>query len=433
MTRSDFRVRAAIGTWRTVQRYPRLAAALRRPARSAWQLIAPSDVQVMPGSAADWPFVVRDRRRNAGVVLVIDDKIPEFDRHAGGLFVFQLLDILLDAGIKVLYLPDDRYPRQPYTRLLQQRGVEVLHGHFNLEHWLQLNAAYLDAVLIARPHVASKYIREMRRFSRARLVYYTHDLHFLRERRRYESTGDAEALRESERLKAIETWIARSVDVVATPSVDELPEIERLRPRARAVAIPPFAEATASTRGTPSPLGERHAVIFVAGFSHVPNVHAAETLVNEIMPIVWERHREAAVFLVGSNPPERVGALAKDGVTVTSFVPDLQPYYDRARVSVNPLFFGAGVKGKILSSLEAGVPVVTTLIGNEGIGLTDGVNVLLGATPVELADQVLRVFDDPTLATSLADAGGRFLEERFSRQQTQSALFDALELAPPGV
>jgi glycosyltransferase involved in cell wall biosynthesis len=146
------------------------------------------------------------------------------------------------------------------------------------------------------------------------------------------------------------------------------------------------------------------------------------------MPLVWERVPDARVLLVGGYVTPEVAALASRRVEVTGHAPDLAPLWARARMSVSPLRYGAGVKGKIVSSLEAGVPVVTTAVGNEGIRLAAGVEALIGETPAELAAHVLALYADPARATALAEAGRRVVHERFSVARARADLFAALGL-----
>jgi glycosyltransferase involved in cell wall biosynthesis len=97
-------------------------------------------------------------------------------------------------------------------------------------------------------------------------------------------------------------------------------------------------------------------------------------------------------------------------------------------MSVSALRYGAGVKGKIVSSLEVGVPVITTSIGNEGIGLEPNVEALIGETPEELAQHIIRLFNDCILLRALSDAGKRVVAERFSEAEARTAFFRALGL-----
>jgi glycosyltransferase involved in cell wall biosynthesis len=171
-------------------------------------------------------------------------------------------------------------------------------------------------------------------------------------------------------------------------------------------------------------------VVFVGAFDHLPNVDATLVLVEDVMPVVWASFPGCRAILIGDHVPARVSALASDRVEVTGHVASLDPYWARARLSVAPLRFGSGVKGKIIASLEAEVPVVTTAIGNEGIGLRDGSEVLLGETPTQLADAVMSLLADAELARSLAETGAAVLEQRFSEDRVRRDLLAALEARP---
>lgn len=380
-------------------------------------------------------FLARERAHVNGVILVIDDEIPQYDKHAGALTMFQYLGMLAESDFKVIFAPyQHRNASQPYTNALQQKGVEVLYGDFDLSAWLGANGNHIDYVWVARPDIAHHCIPLIRRTTSARLLYYTHDLHYLREMRRYEVDGDAWALQESHRLRLIETGIFRAVDCVTTPSGEEAEIIRELAPGQEVRVLQPYfyrMQHETSPAGE-TPLAERQEIIFVGGYRHVPNVDAAILLVRSVMPIVWKRVPQARVRLVGSHPPPEVEDLAGDRVMVTGFVPDVAPYYALARMSVSPLRYGAGVKGKIVSSLEAGIPVVTTEIGNEGIGLVPGVEALVGTTPDEIAELVIRLFEDPDLPNALAEAGHRVIRERFSEERARDGFFEALGLRHSG-
>jgi glycosyltransferase involved in cell wall biosynthesis len=145
------------------------------------------------------------------------------------------------------------------------------------------------------------------------------------------------------------------------------------------------------------------------------------------MPHVWVQEPGARVVIVGQQPPERIRASAGDRVTVAGHVPDLAPFQATARALVAPIRYGAGVKGKILTSLAAGVPVITTTVGNEGIGLVDGEDALIADTPQRIAEQAIRILRDDALAERLGDAGRLFVAERFSEAVTRAQLRAALE------
>ncbi len=375
--------------------------------------------------ASDGLFTARDSRHYAGVALVIDDKVPEHDRHAGGLTLHQYVTLLHDLGLKVVYCPADLAASQPYTGALQQRGIEVVLAPDTMQAWLSRNGRHVDRVWIARPSIASAWIEALRRETGAPILYYTHDLHYLREMRRFELEGDWWAREESTRLKRVEFDIFARADVVMSPSGEEAAIVRREVPTATVRAIPPYLFA--SSDNPPPPLtaedfAARRDIVFVGGYDHPPNVDAAIWLADEIFPLIQARVPQARLVILGNRPPPSVTALASDHVRITGYVADLAPYYADARMSLSPLRYGAGVKGKVVGSLQAGVPVVTTPIGSEGIGLRDGEDALIGNTAAEIAACAIRLFEDPELCARLAASGEAVVRERFSIEGATKAM-----------
>jgi glycosyltransferase involved in cell wall biosynthesis len=121
------------------------------------------------------------------------------------------------------------------------------------------------------------------------------------------------------------------------------------------------------------------------------------------MPIVWQSLPDLQVTLLGSHPTEAVKQLANERVTVTGYIQDVTPYFLSHRVFVSPLRFGAGMKGKIGQSLEYGLPVVSTMVGAEGMGLTDEYDVLIADDKQHFAEQIIRLHEDEKLWNCLAD------------------------------
>lgn len=420
-------------TWRR-RVYDRLPHRLRGPTRSTADALTQlrGELDRRRRSRVALPSEP-DPGAEAGTILVIDDHIPEHDVHAGALTVLHYLEILLGEGRYVLFHPDDGVRAEPYAGRLERLGVRLLASDADAEGWLAAHGRRLDWVMLSRPHVARHWLRTIRRSSDTRVAYLAHDLHHVRERRRYDATGDRDALSESRRLLEIEQQLFRDVDAVLTFSPDEVPVITALAPAAHVrVVTPAFyaePEPTASAMVRP-PLEDRRDVIFVGAFDHLPNVDAAIVLVREVMPLVWASFPDTRVILVGGHVPAQVSALASDRVEVSGHVASLEPYWARARLSIAPLRYGSGVKGKIIASLEAGVPVVTTAIGNEGIGLRDGREVLLGATPTQLAAATTALLTDAEQARSVAAAGTAVLEQRFSADRVRQDLLAALEVGP---
>ena len=136
---------------------------------------------------------------------------------------------------------------------------------------------------------------------------------------------------------------------------------------------------------------------------------------------------------MGGDYPKEVLDLHGDSIEIIGRVPEMAPFLHEAYISIAPLRYGSGVKGKIGEALSYGLPVVTTSIGLEGFALTPNKNVLLGDTPKEFADHVLSLLNNPRLHSEISFSGWMFLKDSFSeavvRRQVY-ALFEDLEQMP---
>ena len=375
----------------------------------------------------------RDRAWDRPVVLVVDHYVPQPDRDAGSRTMFAFLQRLLEAGCVVKFWPDNLHYDPRYAPRLQAMGIEVLHGHRWLGGIESLVAAcgdIFDAVLLSRPDVAEHHLGSIRGHSRARVVYYGHDLHFrrMRDQAALLPAGDARdaLLRDAEAMEIRERAIWRGVDIVLYPSQDEADAVRALEAGVDARAVTPYAY---DAFGSDAPLAQRHDLLFVAGFAHPPNVDAARWLVEDIMPRVWSSHPEVRLALVGANPTAGVQALAGERVEVTGFVSDeaLARRYRHARVAVVPLRYGAGVKSKVVEALQQGLPLVTTPVGVQGLPGADGACVVAD-DPAGIAAGIVALLDDDAAWAQRSQAGSGYAAANFSADAMRRDLLSALAI-----
>ena len=137
-------------------------------------------------------------------------------------------------------------------------------------------------------------------------------------------------------------------------------------------------------------LYERRDVLFLGDVTTAnPTSMPSFTLSSLFWPLVKQKLPEAKFYVLGSNVTDEILALTTDDVIVVGYVEDLSDYMDRCRMSVVPLRYSAGMKGKIGTSMSYGVPCVATPIGVEGLGLKQGENILVGDTPENLPNKSL--------------------------------------------
>lgn len=388
-----------------------------------------------PPGAGDGPPSTADRARLARLarapavpagdgprVLVVDPLMPLHDRASGSLRLFRLLRLMRDAGCQVTYVARDGSGQERYRQELLAMGIDAHAG--DPERMASLGRP-LDAPRIDLPrflargrfdlawlstwHIAAQYLPLLRAHSPAtKLVVDTVDVHFLREWRQAEVEGrtlpSANELRAAEQC---ELAVYRAADTVVTVTDGDA---QALRERGLRVPIAVIPNVHPAARSRSTPVERRSGLLFVGNFAHPPNVDAIRWFCAEVWPLVQARIPGVRLSVVGGCAPEEVRALASPSVTITGPVPEMEPYLEAARVSIAPLRFGAGMKGKIGEALAHGLPVVTTPLGAEGMGLVDREQVLIAPDAAAFAAGVVELHADPELWSSLAAAGAAHAE-----------------------
>ena len=132
-------------------------------------------------------------------------------------------------------------------------------------------------------------------------------------------------------------------------------------------------------------------------------------------------------YVVGSDPSEKLMKLNSRDVRVTGYVPDVMPYFQDCRVFISPLRFGAGMKGKIGQSMGYGLPVVTTTIGAEGIGLVHEKNALIADDPGDFAEAIVTLYTDELLWKKLSQESIALIEQNYSKEIIREKLKEVFE------
>jgi GT2 family glycosyltransferase len=377
-------------------------------------------------SSGEHVMRARDRSMHRRVILVIDHYVPTPDRDAGSRAMMACLDILLQAGFVVKFWPHDLSYRPGYTEILQRMGIEVFHGpdQVPFDTWIRMQGSEFDTVLVSRPDVAEDVLPSLRRHCRGRIIYYGHDLHFRRLRLQAEIAQDERKLLQAERMRLRECAIWRQADLSLYLSEEEAQIASALQPDARIGAIVPYCFDRFASPRTAPPCRD---IIFVAGFGHPPNEDAAQWFVHDILRLIRAEVPDARLSIIGSNPTGHVQALAGDGIACFADISDaeLEAAYERARVAVVPLRCGAGVKLKVVEALRAGVPLVTTPVGAQGLVGLDQV-VAVEDDEAAFAAAVVTLLRDDAAWERSSRIQVEFAETRFSRAVMTASVLRAI-------
>ena len=347
-------------------------------------------------------------------VLVIDALTPQPDRDSGSVRLCNLMRLLREEGAHVVFLPANRHYDGHYTDALRQLGVEAWCAPHaaRAPAWLAEHGPRFDVAMVCRHYVASEFLPLLRRHApRARLVFDSIDLHYLRESRTAAVTGDATMARAAERTRRRELAVIAAADATLVVSGVEREVLAGDAPRARVEVLSNVHRVA----GPGLPWDERGDLVFVGGFRHPPNVDAMCWFVDEVLPKVRDRLPEVRLHCIGADVPPAVAALADaPGVLVHGYVPDITPFMDGCRLAVAPLRYGAGVKGKVNLSMAHGQPVVATSCAAEGMHLVDGHDVLVADDAEGFASAVVRAYQDRALWERLAANGLGNVARHFS-------------------
>jgi GT2 family glycosyltransferase len=349
-------------------------------------------------------------------ILVVDHYVPTFDKDSGSLRMFSLLKIFTELGYKVVFWPENLAYHERYTQELQKIGIEVLYGEIKFDKYLKKYGEYIDLILLSRPYIAINFIHPARKFTRARIIYDTVDLHFVREERK--AKIEAKSHSEAEKFKKMELLLCQESDDIFAISPVEKEILEREGFQGKVWVVPNVH----SLEKVKNSFDKREGLMFIGGFDHLPNEDGIIWFVDHIFPLINRKLKGIKLYIVGSNPTKKVRSLSSSDIIVTGYVPEVSSYFEKARVFISPLRYGAGLKGKIGQSMAYGLPVVTTSIGGEGFDLVDGHNALIADREEDFAEKVIKLYQDQNLWETLSLNSRKLIEKNYTPEVIKQKL-----------
>jgi GT2 family glycosyltransferase len=336
------------------------------------------------------------RARASRHLLLIDDRPPQRGSGSGFSVLLDAIEALDDTGCAISVAVSDRIDGD--IAVLANMGVQVMRQPPDAV--LSDLDGLFDRVLISRPNNFARYAPLVRRHQpQASLVYLAEALYYRRMQRQLDFVSD---LSDRDRLTAamlesreLERSIPLNADGIICVSDEEESILASVPGHCRIDVIRPVMRGVAPTAAG---FSERSDLLFTPGWlagDASPNVDALAWFVSEVLPRILEHRPEIRLRVTGANPPPAARAFAGPAVEFVGFAPDLRSVYESARVVVVPMRFGAGVKVKCIEALQYGVPVVSTSVGAEGLGLHDSRAVIVADNADEFAAALLALYARP--------------------------------------
>ena len=355
--------------------------------------------------------------------------LPLYDRASGDLRLFRLLQSLArrhnvefcSVGLEWQLSQLSQTELERYRSALSGIGVDVLREGVPAtlrrraydEIWFEFfsNATpFVDFARTYQPH--------------GRLVIDTVDVHFVRMLAKARLTGIEADMTKALEVKARELKVYRRVDALITVTDRDAEALSGAGVQTPAFTVPNVHPAHEPSH-FPRSRGPR--LVFVGSFRHGPNEDAVLHFCREVLPLIVSTAPHTTLTIVGDAPSADVRALASQHVTVTGFVPETTPYLRGSDISIAPLRYGAGMKGKIGEAMSFGLPVVTTSVGVEGFGLEPGKNVLVADDPRSFAASVLQLHTDAALYERIRMAGYSFIKDNYGPDAVGRLVLDAVD------
>jgi len=223
-------------------------------------------------------------------------------------------------------------------------------------------------------------------------------------------------------MRAAEKRALKEFDAHLVVSDLDAQRLQSIDAQARIIVIENGVDAT---HYVDEQAGEKNRLVFVASMDYHANIEGATSFARHVWPLIRQQQPNLRFAVVGRNPPAEVVALSSiAGIEVTGSVSDVRPYYREALAAVVPLNVGGGSRLKILEAMAAGVPVVSTKLGAEGLEVSQGKNILLAESNPQLAAEIVKVIDDLELRARLIAGGHALVRSRYDWSILGTTLLD---------
>ncbi|MGH9741313.1 MAG: glycosyltransferase, partial [Candidatus Acidiferrum sp.] len=363
-------------------------------------------------------------------ILVIHEVLPHFDCSGSDARLMDVIREIRRQGHSLTYVARHGKDFERYAPALEALGVKVAaHDPNRLRHigeegateWSfreLLERERFDAAILFHWYwsgisVAEDYLQEIRTLSsETRVLVLSDDRHGERERRMANLSGALADFERANDFEAREAEVYRQADLVLPITEADKQRFLELCPGLETELLPMVAETAETKAG----YEERDGVLFFGNFENLANVDALQWMLGSIWPLVIEQEPGLTLFVAGNAMPKELEQ-GNRNVKGIGRVEELGPTFAARRVFAAPIRYGTGINTKNLQAMAHGLPIVTTSVGAEGIGLENGVHALIADSAQDFAASLLRLYRHASLWGEIASGARKHIKTNFSREQ----------------
>ena len=287
---------------------------------------------------------------------------------------------------------------------------------------LKNNLNHFDFVFLQRPYIAIKYIDLIKKNFNGKIFYFAHDLHYMRLLREYNITKNKKTLNLSQYFEKVEYDIFSKTDVGYVVGTYEQ-KIIKEKFKDKPIYNIPIYIYEKQLSNINKDFSIRRDLIFVGGFWHTPNKDAMLWFSKDIYPHVLKKYPEMILNIVGTHIPIVIKKLQSKNIKISENMSDedLKSLYQKCRIAIAPLRFGAGVKGKIVEAAYYQIPIITTSIGVEGLDNSFGA-LLVEDDALKIAQLICSIYTDFEKLKKISDSEKVFIEKYFTTEKAKEIL-----------
>lgn len=308
-------------------------------------------------------------------IIFIESNLINPKKDAGSVTVFNLLMIFKNLGFKVVitYVHQYRYDKS-CDELLKNQIEIISHNDFKYRIYKNM----YDLLFIFRPNtfVFLENIKILNQLKIQKIIYYGHDLHYLRLQREYEINKSNEILKLSKNIKEIEYKIFKTFKNIIVTSNFEKNLIKKFQKNANVLKLPLLLKSKKTT----NLFDKRKNICFYGNFLHTPNLDGVIYFGKNIFNKLVDKNKNLEFHIYGSNLDDCSKKIIKNihpQIKLKGFAKNLYDVLNSYKLNIIPLRFGAGIKGKLGSSLQSGLPSLATSIACENMNLINKKNIMI--------------------------------------------------------
>jgi GT2 family glycosyltransferase/glycosyltransferase involved in cell wall biosynthesis len=358
------------------------------------------------------------------ILLFADHLFLTPQNDAGSLRRLEILLICQEMGYEVVFCSAADSPLKHSAADLRRIGILTLAGEEELREFLSEESDFVDLVFLSRARTAFSWLELINQLHpEIPVAFDTVDLHHVRELELAQiEISDVDQLR-ARATKRIELFLLEKTDVTIVVSDQEKKYLESFSPDSRIEVIGTIHRIEEKVVA----FNERKGLLFVGSFLHQPNEDGLRWFFEEVWDHLDSAIRQDGLSIIGKNPPKKLVEEAPDGAKFLGWVESTDSYVDAARISLAPLRFGAGIKGKIGEAWSRGLPVIGTASAFRGMVDPGAADFHSADDPEKFAELINSVYSSESLWAKASEAGQRRVQETLSRDVAKAALINLID------